>query len=63
MKIRKRKHWLESFLLGMLLGAVFFVVIYGFDVLNVTNDSWLLTGKDLQQHYIGWKFFREADWT
>lgn len=63
MKIRKRKHWLESFLLGMLLGAVFFVVIYGFDVLNVTNDSWLLTGRDLQQHYIGWKFFRDADWT
>lgn len=63
MKIRKRKHWLESFLLGMLLGAAFFVIIYGFDVLNVTNDSWLLTGRDLQQHYIGWKFFRNADWT
>lgn len=54
---------IEVFLAGALLGAVFFLGIYGFGVLDVTNDSWLLTGKDLQQHYIGWKYFRNADWT
>lgn len=40
-----------------------FVLIYGFGVLDVTNDSWLLTGRDLQQHYVGWKYFRSAPWT
>ena len=48
------------FLIGALIGAVLFVAIYGFGVLNVTNDAWLLTGKDLQQHYIGWKYYRDA---
>lgn len=51
------------FLIGALIGAVLFVLIYGFSVLNVTNDAWLLTGKDLQQHYIGWKYYRDAAWT
>ncbi|MDD5995115.1 MAG: DUF6311 domain-containing protein [Clostridiales bacterium] len=51
------------FLIGALIGAVLFVAIYGFGVLNVTNDAWLLTGKDLQQHYIGWKYYRDAAWT
>ena len=31
------------FLIGALIGAVLFVAIYGFGVLNVTNDAWLLT--------------------
>ena len=50
------------FLIGALIGAVLFVLIYGFSVLNVTNDAWLMTGKDLQQHYIGWKYYRDAAW-
>ena len=56
----KNNKTLQIFIIGLLLGALFFVVIYGFDVLNVCNDAWLLTGRDLQQHYIGWKFFRIA---
>ncbi len=63
MKRLKTNKTLQIFIIGMLLGALFFVCIYGFGVLNVTNDSWLLTGRDLQQHYIGWKFFRNADWS
>ncbi len=51
------------FLIGAVLGLIFFVLIYGVGVLNFTNDDWLLTGKDLQQHYIGWKYFRDAEWT
>ena len=61
MKMLKNNKTLQIFIIGLLLGALFFVVIYGFDVLNVCNDAWLLTGRDLQQHYIGWKFFRNAD--
>lgn len=62
MKFLKKDSIYSYFVLGALLGIVFFVSIYGFGVLNVTNDAWLMTGKDLQQHYIGWKFFRNADW-
>lgn len=63
MKIIKKNSLWTYFGIGALLGAIFFVGIYGFGVLNVTNDTWLLTGRDLQQHYIGWKYFRAADWS
>lgn len=51
------------FLIGAAVGFVLFLIIYGYRVLNFTYDTWLLTGKDLQQHYLGWKFFREAPWS
>ncbi len=51
------------FLIGAAVGFVLFLIIYGFRVLDFTYDSWLLTGKDLQQHYLGWKFFRQAPWS
>lgn len=62
MKFLKKDNIYSFFILGAMLGLVFFVIIYGVGVLDVTNDGWLLTGKDLQQHYVGWKFFRNADW-
>ena len=58
--LRQNKVW-NYFAIGALIGAIFFIAIYGFGVLNVTNDSWLLTGRDLQQHYIGWKYYRASD--
>lgn len=51
------------FLIGAVIGAILFMAIYGVRVLNFTYDGWLLTGKDLQQHYLGWKFFRKAPWS
>lgn len=51
------------FLIGAVVGIILFLAIYGFRILNVTYDGWLLTGKDLQQHYLGWKFFRKAPWS
>lgn len=51
------------FLIGAVVGMLLFLVIYGYRILNVTYDEWLLTGKDLQQHYLGWKFFRKSPWT
>lgn len=50
------------FVIGGILGAIFFLAIYGFYVLDVTNENWLLTGKDLTQHYIGWKYYRNSSW-
>lgn len=60
MKTTKLKSY---FLVGALLGAVTFLVLYGVRVLDFTYDSWLLTGQDLQQHYTGWMFFRNAEWS
>lgn len=51
------------FLIGAIVGLVLFLIVYGYRVLDFTYDAWLLTGKDLQQHYLGWKFFRKAPWS
>ena len=49
--------------LGGLLGLISFIACYDLDVLNVTNDTWLLASeRDLRAHYIGWEFFRRSDW-
>ena len=47
---------------GGLIGAVIFIICYGFAVLDVTNDGWLLKGGDLIQHYVGWKAYRQSPW-
>jgi len=52
----------KTFLIGCILGAFVFIYIYGFKVLNFTYDDWLMTGGDLSQHYIGWRFFRNSKW-
>lgn len=53
----------KRFLLGAMLGAAAFLLLYGFDPLNVTNDVFLRGGyveQDIQQHYAGWLFYRSA---
>ena len=35
---------------------------FGFEVLDPTNISWLMSHEDLAQHYIGWLFFRNEPW-
>ena len=47
----------------LLLGALCFILIYGVRILNPGHDSWLLTGGDISQHYIGWEGFRSGAWT
>ncbi len=49
-----------------LLGAIFFIAIYGTATLDVTNDIWIYEGydeNDITQHYQGWLAFRQAEWT
>ncbi|HIU02784.1 MAG TPA: hypothetical protein IAB63_05975 [Candidatus Onthocola gallistercoris] len=57
-----RKQLIFLALAGGMIGCILFAFCYGLDVINVTNDGWLLSGGDLTQHYIGWKFFRNSDW-
>lgn len=49
-------------IVGAILGVIFFIIIYGFRVLNPTYDEWLLGKGDLTQHYLGWCFFRKGNW-
>ena len=53
----------QLFLLGCLVGALAFLLLYGVSPLDVTNDLWLRGGfveKDIQQHYAGWLFYRQS---
>ena len=50
-------------IMGAILGAIFFIIIYGFCVLDPTYDEWLLGKGDLTQHYLGWCFYRRSEWT
>lgn len=44
------------------VGVFVFTAMYGIEVLSFTNVDWLLNRGDLSQHYVGWKFYRNADW-
>lgn len=57
-----KKEVIKIFLIGGLIGVVFFLMCYGWQILDVTNDGWLLSGEDISQHYIGWKFYRASAW-
>ncbi|WP_124065177.1 DUF6311 domain-containing protein [Clostridium sp. E02] len=54
--------WLEFIIWSIFIGSICFILVYGIASLDVTNDNWLLNAEDLNQHYIGWKFFRRSDW-
>lgn len=51
------------YVVAAILGAVFFILVYGVLVLNPTYDDWLLARGDLTQHYLGWCFYRKGNWT
>ncbi|GAA5234653.1 hypothetical protein FOZ76_20680 [Verticiella sediminum] len=44
------------------IGLVAFLVIMGTRVLDPGNIAWLSSG-DSSQHYLGWSFFRQTEWT
>lgn len=46
---------------GLLLGAVFFLSVFGVHLLDPTKTDWLMVG-DRAQHYLGWEFFRHEPW-
>ena len=46
-----------------LLGALFFIHVYGTVILNTAYTDWLMiVGGDTNQHYLGWEMFRNSDW-
>ncbi|MBR6403563.1 MAG: hypothetical protein IKS48_09300 [Eubacterium sp.] len=55
--------WQLSFVFGAIIGAIFFVLIYGVKILDITYDDWLYRHEfDLTQHYLGWRLYRESSW-
>lgn len=50
---------------GAALGAIVFLLLYGFSTLDPTYDDWIRRGyveEDIIQHYAAWQFFRNAGW-
>jgi len=58
MQIQKRD---LSFLYPLLLGAIAFFIIVGFELLNPVNAGWILGRLDPTQHYLGWLFYRNSE--
>ena len=55
----------RCFVLGMLVGAVVFILIFGFKIIDFTYVDRMLVRngiEDLPQHYLGWEFFRRTRW-
>lgn len=48
--------------MGAFLGAITYLSIYGFKLLDVTHTIWLYDKYDLTQHYAGWLFYRNSGW-
>lgn len=57
-----KKQILFLFCISGAIGFIMYAVCFGISFLNVTNDSWLLQGGDLMQHYVGWKAYRASEW-
>lgn len=50
-------------LIGALIGAAAFLLVFGVRPLNVSDDLWIFSGyadRDIVQHYAGWLFYRDA---
>jgi len=52
-----------SFCYPLLLGAIAFFMVVGFEPLNPYNPGWILGRLDPTQHYLGWLFYRNSEWT
>lgn len=52
------------FLIGSLLGLLTFGTVYGFDVINIFNDKWLINffDQDIALSYANWMVFRNSPW-
>lgn len=46
-----------------LAGMLIFIYLHGIDIINPRCTDWIFTkDRDLGQHYLGWAFYRNADW-
>lgn len=58
-KQKRQQNLYVLMIMGMIIGFVSFICIYGTKVLSVTYDAFLINqGADLTQNYLGWIFYR-----
>jgi len=60
--MKKLSSFNRAILIGAICGLVTFLLLYGLDLLNVTEAVWLYNKGDVTQHYNGWQFFRNSRW-
>lgn len=60
-QIKKNASYI-TFMKGFFLGIIIFILIYGVKIINPQYDTWLLSGEDITQHYVGWLFYRRTPW-
>lgn len=54
----------EIFIFGFIITIICFKFIYGLSVIVPTNINWLMSEyHDWGQHYLGWSFYKEENWT
>lgn len=53
-----------AFFEGLCVGAIIFILLYGFSIINPMNEGWIYTiGADNMQHQLGWVSYRKSPWT
>jgi len=59
----KVPEWLIFLLISVILGLIWYLVLYGRFSLYFTHVYWIYsTGRDPLQHQLGWEFFRNEPW-
>lgn len=54
----------KTFIISFLLVLVGFHICYGLEIIFPTNINWIMSvHHDWGQHYLGWAFYRNEDWT
>lgn len=64
-EITAQRSFKQLILIGAVIGAIFFLAVYGTASLDVTNDAWILAGhveSDITCDYAGWIHYRNAEW-
>lgn len=52
---------IRHYIIPLVIGTLFFLFIFGFNILNPHNIEWL-NREDALQGYLGWEFFRNSGW-
>ncbi len=64
-KSNKCNNEILIFITGCIIGFLVFGFVFTFSSLDVTNDSFFITGfveNDTAQHYAGWMLYRQSPW-
>lgn len=61
MNVTNNKRQYTEYLIPIILSAIFFGLVFNYDIINPKNIGWL--AGDRLQSYLGWEFFRNSPWS